>query len=188
MIDCHYAGRGIHSGRGWRSSRMLCQGCKLGRSSPPKSWTSSLWRSVTGREGGREGGRESTCLGAMCSILLQLSAIQQSESLLQHDKEYLSRQVGELAQKVSLAEGRLEGVGEELQTARQAKEDLFHQLVKCRYGGLDGWVKEVGLLNKPGSRKWGRDNELGGGGGEGGGMVCVGRSSEQQRCGYVPVR
>lgn len=63
---------------------------------------------------------------------MQLSAVQQSEVLLQHDKEYLSRQVGELAQKVSLAEGRLEGVGAELQTAKEAKEELFQQLIKCR--------------------------------------------------------
>jgi progesterone-induced-blocking factor 1 len=59
---------------------------------------------------------------------------------LQHDKDYLSRQVGELAQKVSLAEGRLEGVGGELQAVMQAKEEVFQQLVKCRYARGCGCV------------------------------------------------
>lgn len=59
--------------------------------------------------------------------------MQQSETLLQHDKEYLSRQVGELAQKASLADGRLEGMSAELQSVKQAKEEMFQQLVKCRY-------------------------------------------------------
>ena len=65
-------------------------------------------------------------------IVLQLSAVQQSEALLHHDKEYLSRQVGDLTQKVGLAEERMEGMREEVLAAGQSREDMLKQLMKCR--------------------------------------------------------
>lgn len=72
------------------------------------------------------------CESNSFGIVLQLSAIQQSEALLRHDKEYLSRQVGDLSQKVSLAEERVEGMRGEVLAAGQSREDMLKQLIKCR--------------------------------------------------------
>lgn len=58
--------------------------------------------------------------------------MQQSEALLRHDKDYLSRQVSELTQKVTLAEDKLEGVAGELASVKQAKERLYQDLLTSR--------------------------------------------------------
>lgn len=63
---------------------------------------------------------------------MQLSSAQQSEALLRHDKEYLSRQVQELTQRLKLAEEKTEMVSEELTVAKQAREDMYHQLIKSK--------------------------------------------------------
>lgn len=74
------------------------------------------------------------------AIVSQLSAVQQSEALLHHDKEYLSRQVGDLTQKVSLAEERVGGMHEEVLAAGQSREDMLKQLIKSRWVVSMRWV------------------------------------------------
>ena len=68
----------------------------------------------------------------------QLSTAKQSAFLLQQDKAYLSGQVSQLTHKLSHGEERLQEITVELSTAKQAKEDLYRQLIKTRYVGGSG--------------------------------------------------
>ncbi|XP_076446014.1 progesterone-induced-blocking factor 1-like [Babylonia areolata] len=62
----------------------------------------------------------------------QLYTAQQSEALLKQDKEYLCRQVSEFTKRATFAEDRLQQVTQQLDDARQTREEVYEKFVSCR--------------------------------------------------------
>lgn len=64
--------------------------------------------------------------------LMQLTAAKQTISLLQQDKEFFSRQVTDLHNKLLYTEDRATQNAENLERAKQAREELYEKYVASK--------------------------------------------------------
>lgn len=63
---------------------------------------------------------------------MQLTAAKQTISLLQQDKEFFSRQVTDLHNKLLYTEDRATQNAENLERAKQAREELYEKYVASK--------------------------------------------------------
>ena len=65
---------------------------------------------------------------------MQCSSAEQSVGLLKQDKDYLTRQVSALNERVSAGDQKVDWLDSQLSEAKQAKEQLYHQLISDKSG------------------------------------------------------
>ena len=64
--------------------------------------------------------------------LPQLSAAKQSLMLLKQDKDYLSRQLSEAANRSTFTEEKVQQLSRQLDDAKQAREEMYEKYVASR--------------------------------------------------------
>ena len=70
----------------------------------------------------------------------QLASAKQSVVLLKQDKEYFSKQVSELHNKLIVADERVVQLNEQLERAKQAREELYEKYIVSRWGELKMYI------------------------------------------------
>ena len=63
---------------------------------------------------------------------MQAASLKQTVQLLTQDKDYLARQLAEQGGKASHAEERLLQINDQLERAKQAREELYDKYVASR--------------------------------------------------------
>ena len=63
----------------------------------------------------------------------QLAALKQSLSLTQQDKDYFSKQVSDLQNKLLYMEDRVLQLNDQLDRAKNSREELYDKYVASRY-------------------------------------------------------
>ena len=66
-------------------------------------------------------------------MCLQLSAAKQSITLLKQDKEFLGKQSSDFGSKLLYAEERIVQLNDQLDRAKQSREDLYDKYIASRY-------------------------------------------------------
>lgn len=64
---------------------------------------------------------------------MQLSAARQSLSLLKQDKEYLTRQSADVANRLQFAEEKMQQMNMQLDDAKRSREEMYEKYVSSRY-------------------------------------------------------
>ena len=64
---------------------------------------------------------------------MQLTAAKQSLTLVRQDKDYFSKQVSELHNKLLYAEDKALQLGEQMERAKQSREELYDKYVASRF-------------------------------------------------------
>ena len=62
----------------------------------------------------------------------QLAAARQSLSLLKQDKEYLTRQVADLANRAAFSEEKIQQLNLQLDDAKRSREEMYDKYVSSR--------------------------------------------------------
>lgn len=62
-----------------------------------------------------------------------MQATKQSLALLKQDKEYLNKHVQELSTRCNIMEDQLEQTTNQLNTVKQAREELYEKYITIRY-------------------------------------------------------
>ena len=62
----------------------------------------------------------------------QLTAARQSLSLLKQDKEYLTRQVADLANRAAFAEEKIQQLNLQVEDAKRSREEMYDKYVSSR--------------------------------------------------------
>lgn len=63
----------------------------------------------------------------------QMTAAKQSMTLLRQDKDYFSKQVSELHNKLLYTEDKVLQINEQMERAKQSREELYDKYVASRF-------------------------------------------------------
>ena len=74
---------------------------------------------------------------------MQLTAAKQSLTLVRQDKDYFSKQVSELHNKLLYAEDKALQLGEQMERAKQSREELYDKYVASRFVEELSWCCSI---------------------------------------------
>ena len=73
--------------------------------------------------------------------------MRQAEVLLKQDKEYFSKQISELQHKLSYSDEKLIQLADQLERAKQSREELYDKYVASRFVFIMFFLNRINVLN-----------------------------------------